>query len=83
MWRGRPLRIPVPDRTIDRFVLVDGGVGVATHAAQADDAGLALQHARFADRGDEEEVVRAGGHAKVTGRPTDADSSRTGVGPVS
>jgi hypothetical protein len=59
--------IPVPDRPVDRFVLIDGGVGVAAHPAQADDAGLALQHARFANRGDEEEIVRGDGDAKVEG----------------
>src|SRR5579859_6920625 len=47
---------PVPDGTVDRVVFFHGGVGAAADSAQADDAGLTLQHACFADRGDEEEV---------------------------
>jgi predicted TIM-barrel fold metal-dependent hydrolase len=38
---GGCFRLAVPDRPVDRVVLVDGGVGVAAHPAQADDAGLA------------------------------------------
>jgi hypothetical protein len=46
-------------------MLGDGCLGVAAHPVHADDAGLALQHAGFANRGDEEEVVRGGGDAEV------------------
>ena len=52
---------------VDRLVFADGGVGVAADSAQADVAGLALQHAGLADGGDEEEVVRGSGDAGVEG----------------
>src|SRR5947209_9179959 len=63
---GRGLRVAVPDRLIDGGVLLDRAVGVAAGGAvQPYRAGLALQAAGLAHRGDEERVVRGRGDAEV------------------
>src|SRR6185312_10695738 len=63
---GGGLRVAAPDRLVDRGVFLDRAVGVAAGGAvQSDGAGLALQAAGLAYRGDEERVVRGGGDAEV------------------
>lgn len=72
---GGCVRLPVPDRPVDHLVLLHGGLGVPAYPVQSRTLACRYSMRAFRYHGDEEEVVRGGGHVRWKASSPSLDSA--------